>query len=171
MRSPVIDPSFVRDVVQKCATCIGPVKDAEILPAEAYVSEEFWEFEKRAIFARQWLAIGHVNEVPKSGDHLPLVVNDEPVMVVRDDAGAVRVLSSICQHRGHPLVGGVVEAPPPGRCLNARRLVCPYHNWVYGLDGKLVGAPSMSETTPIAELRPAARNPLRNLPRIDLRHV
>jgi len=51
MRSTLIDHSYVRDVVQKCATCIGPVKDAEILPAEAYVSEEFWEFEKRAIFA------------------------------------------------------------------------------------------------------------------------
>jgi len=53
MRSTLIDHSYVRDVVQKCATCIGPVKDAEILPAEAYVSEEFWEFEKRAIFARE----------------------------------------------------------------------------------------------------------------------
>jgi phenylpropionate dioxygenase-like ring-hydroxylating dioxygenase large terminal subunit len=78
---------------------------------------------------------------------------------VRDDAGVVRVLSSICQHRGHPLIGGVVEAPPSGRCLNARRLVCPYHNWVYGLDGKLVGAPSMSETTPIVELRRDIRLP------------
>jgi phenylpropionate dioxygenase-like ring-hydroxylating dioxygenase large terminal subunit len=159
MRSPLFDPSYVRDVVQKCATCIGPVKDAEILPAEAYVSEDFWEFEKRAIFSREWLAIGHVNEVPKAGDQLPLSVNDEPVIVVRDDAGAVRVLSAICQHRGHPLVGGVVEAPPAGRCLNARRLVCPYHNWVYGLDGALVGAPSMSETTPIAELRRDIRLP------------
>ena len=145
-----IDLSHVREVVQKCETCIRPVKEAEILPADAYVSEKFWEFEKQAIFGREWLAIGHVNEVPKSGDHLPLIVNDEPVIVVRDDADTVRVLSSICQHRGHPLIGGLADSPPPGACLNARRLVCPYHNWVYGLDGRLVGAPSMNETTPIA---------------------
>jgi len=154
-----IDFSHVRDIVQQCESCIRPVKDAEILPADAYVSEKFWEFEKQEIFGREWLAIGHVNEVPNSGDHIPLTVNDESVVVVRDDDGTVRVLSSICQHRGHPLIGGVVDAPAPGTCLNARRLVCPYHNWVYGLDGKLVGAPSMGETTPIAELRQNVRLP------------
>jgi phenylpropionate dioxygenase-like ring-hydroxylating dioxygenase large terminal subunit len=154
-----IDLSHVREVVRQCESCIRPVRDAEILPAAAYVSERFWEFEKQAIFACEWLAIGHVNEVPSPGDHLPLVVNDEPVLVVRDEEGTVRVLSSICQHRGHPLVGGVVDAPAPGTCLNARRLVCPYHNWVYGLDGRLVGAPSMNETTPVAELRRNIRLP------------
>lgn len=159
MRTASIDLPYVCEIVQKCETCLLPVKEAEILPAEAYVSEEFWEFEKQAIFSREWLAVGHVNEVLKSGDHIPLVVNDEPIIVVRDDAGTVRVLSSICQHRGHPLIGGVVDPPPPGKCLNARRLVCPYHNWVYGLDGKLVGAPSMGETTPIAELRRDIRLP------------
>jgi phenylpropionate dioxygenase-like ring-hydroxylating dioxygenase large terminal subunit len=159
MTTAPIDLSHVREVVQKCETCIRPVKEAEILPADAYVSEKFWEFEKQAIFGREWLAIGHVNEVPKSGDHLPLTVNDEPVIVVRDDAGTARVLSSICQHRGHPLIGGLADSPPPGACLNARRLVCPYHNWVYGLDGRLVGAPSMNETTPIAELRRNIRLP------------
>jgi phenylpropionate dioxygenase-like ring-hydroxylating dioxygenase large terminal subunit len=169
-----IDLSHVRDVVQQCETCIRPVKDAETLPADAYVSEKFWEFEKQQIFAREWLAIGHVNEVPKPGDHIPLTVNDESVLVVRDDSGAVRVLSSICQHRGHPLIGGVVDAPAPGTCLSARRLVCPYHNWVYGLDGKLIGAPSMGETTPITELRQNVRlpeNSLGDISRADFRDV
>jgi len=154
-----IDFTFARDIVERSASCIREVREAEILPAEAYVSEQFWEFEKHAIFTREWLCIGHVNEVPKPGDHLPLVVMDEPVMIIRDEEGVVRVLSSICQHRGHPLVGGVTEAPPAGTCLNAQRLVCPYHNWVYGLDGRLVGAPSMKETTPVSELRRHIRLP------------
>jgi phenylpropionate dioxygenase-like ring-hydroxylating dioxygenase large terminal subunit len=154
-----IDFSHARSIVDLAASCIRPVKDAEILPAEAYVSERFWAFEKHAIFAREWLCIGHVNEIPNPGDHLPLVVAGEPIMMVRDDDGRVRVLSAVCQHRGHPMIGGVAEAPPAGTCLNARRLVCPYHNWVYGLDGRLVGAPSMNETTPVSELRQQVRLP------------
>jgi len=39
-----IDFSHVRDIVQQCESCLRPVKDAEILPADAYVSEKFWEF-------------------------------------------------------------------------------------------------------------------------------
>jgi phenylpropionate dioxygenase-like ring-hydroxylating dioxygenase large terminal subunit len=152
-----VDLPYVRGIVDQAESCIRSVKDAEILPAEAYTCEEFWEFEKQAIFQREWLCIGHVNEVPNAGDHLPLTVLNEPILIVRDDDGSVRVLSAICQHRGHPLVGGVMDMPPPGTCLNARRLVCPYHNWVYGLDGRLFGAPSMNDTTPVSELRSQIR--------------
>ncbi len=153
------DVSHARRLVDLAASCLGPVKDAEILPAEAYVSEEFWEFEKKVIFSREWLCIAHVNEIPNAGDHLPLTVLDEPVLVVRGEDGKVRVLSAICQHRGHPMVGGVMDEPAPGVCLNAQRLVCPYHNWSYALDGRLVGAPSMNETTPVQTLRGNIRLP------------
>jgi phenylpropionate dioxygenase-like ring-hydroxylating dioxygenase large terminal subunit len=148
-----IDFRFARQVVDRTQFSVLPVKEAELLPPETYVSEKFWAFEKYAIFSRQWLCIAHVNEVPKVGDYLPLTVLNEPVVVVRDEKHNVRVLSAICRHRGHPLVGGVMENPQPGRCMNGSRLICPYHNWVYGLDGRLLGAPSMSETTPVTELR------------------
>ena len=149
--------SFVRPVVEKAATSIGPVESAEILPAEAYVSEKFWEFEKEVIFKREWLCVGHVNEVPNSGDYLPVTVLDEPALLVRDELGVVRVLSAICQHRGHPIVGGVADHDRSAPCLNRRQLICPYHNWTYGLDGRLIGAPSMHETTPVAQLRKTVR--------------
>jgi phenylpropionate dioxygenase-like ring-hydroxylating dioxygenase large terminal subunit len=129
------------------------VKDAAILPADTYVSEEFWEFERRVIFEREWLAVGHVSEVPNHGDYLPIKVNGEPMLITRADDNKVRVISSVCQHRGHPLVGGLAKPPPPGQCLHSSRLVCPYHNWVYSLDGKLIGAPSMDKTTPVPEMR------------------
>lgn len=95
MAASDIDFTFVRSVVDRAQSCLRPIKDAEILPAEAYVSEQFWEFEKRAIFAREWLCIGHVNEIPNAGDHLPLTIIDEPALVVRDTDGAVRVFSAI----------------------------------------------------------------------------
>jgi phenylpropionate dioxygenase-like ring-hydroxylating dioxygenase large terminal subunit len=151
--------SFVRPIVEKAATSIGPVDSAEILPAEAYISEKFWEFEKEAIFKREWLCVGHVNEVANSGDCLPVTVLDEPALLVRDEQGVVHVLSAICRHRGHPIVGGVADHDRSAPCLNRRRLICPYHNWTYGLDGRLIGAPSMDETTPVAQLRKTVRLP------------
>jgi phenylpropionate dioxygenase-like ring-hydroxylating dioxygenase large terminal subunit len=145
--------------VEKAATSVGPVEKAEILPAEAYTSEQFWEFEKHAIFSREWLCVGHANEVPNPGDHLPLTVLEEPVLLVRDDTGTVRVLSAICQHRGHPIFGGLAQRAADAPCLNAKTLLCPYHNWAYRLDGRLIGAPSMQETTPVAQLRQSVRLP------------
>lgn len=148
-----IDFRFARQIVGRTRFSVLPVKEAELLPPETYISEKFWAFEKYAIFSREWLCVAHVNEVPNVGDYLPLTILDEPVVVVRDEKLNVRVLSAICRHRGHPLVGGVAENPHPGRCMNGSRLICPYHNWVYGLDGRLLGAPSMSETTPVSVLR------------------
>ena len=148
-----IDFQFARQIVGRTQFSVLPVQEAELLPPETYVSEKFWGFEKYAIFSREWLCIAHLNEVPNVGDYLPLTVLNEPVVVVRDEKRNVRVLSAICRHRGHPLVGGVMENPHPGRCMNGSRLICPYHNWVYGLDGRLLGAPSMSETTPVTVLR------------------
>lgn len=159
MSTNAIDYDFARRVVMDAEASIGPVSESGILPAEAYISEDFWKFEKQAIFSRAWLCIGHVNEVPTVGDYIQLRIMDEPVLMVRTDNDKVRVLSSICQHRGHPIVGGVVDSPPNGRCSHANRLVCPYHNWTYSLNGELLAAPSMDETVPLIELKGNIRLP------------
>lgn len=151
--------AFIRGVIDKAAIAVGPVENAGILPPDAYISEEFFAFEKEAIFQHEWLCVGHVNEVPKPGDHLPLQILDEPVVFVRDLEGVVRVLSAICQHRGHPMFAGLAARPADKPCLNGNSLICPYHNWTYLLDGRLVGAPSMQETTPVSELRKNIRLP------------
>ena len=158
MTLDTIDFAHAKKVVDATDPCLLPVKEAGILPADAYVSESFWEFEKHAIFGREWLCIGHVNEVPTPGDYLPVTVMDEPMLIVRD-GDQIRVLSAVCRHRGHPLVGGVKPAPADGKCLHGRTLICPYHNWGYRLDGQLVGAPSMQETAPLSELKATLRLP------------
>ncbi|GLZ54321.1 aromatic ring-hydroxylating dioxygenase subunit alpha [Actinomycetospora sp. NBRC 106378] len=140
-----------RRILSDVEHCTDPVATARLLPREVYTSEDFWEFEKHAVFGREWLCVAHVGEVPEPGDQLPLTVLDEPVVLVRDLGGEVRVLSAVCQHRGHPLFDGVGGAPTG--CVRGRRMVCPYHNWQYELDGRLVAAPSMTETVPVRTLR------------------
>jgi phenylpropionate dioxygenase-like ring-hydroxylating dioxygenase large terminal subunit len=147
------------EILRDVDRCTDPVQSAQLLPREVYISDEFFEFEKHAIFGREWLCVAHVGEVPNPGDQLPLTVLDEPIVVLRDMAGTVRVLSTICQHRGHPIFDGLDARDPEAPCLNAAKLVCPYHNWAFGLDGKLVAAPQMTETVPLKELRRFVRLP------------
>lgn len=147
----------VRDILSDVDGCTDPVATARLLPREVYTSEDFWEFEKQAVLSKEWLCVAHVREVPEPGDQLPLTVLGEPIAVVHDTSGEIHAMSAVCQHRGHPIFDGV--GAKAGGCLKAKRLVCPYHNWQYELDGKLVAAPSMTETVPVKTLRETVRLP------------
>ena len=52
-----------------------------------------------------------------------------PLVILRDNDGEVRVFHNVCRHRGAVIV--------PEPCKGQRVLICPYHAWTYGLDGKL----------------------------------
>ncbi|MDY7105936.1 MAG: aromatic ring-hydroxylating dioxygenase subunit alpha [Actinomycetota bacterium] len=145
------------EVVGRMDDCMLPLADAAILPAEAYASELFHEFERDAIYRTQWLCVGHVAQVPDVGDVETLSIIGEPIMIVRGKDEQVRVLSAICQHRGHPLFDGL--ATPTEKVCRASRLTCPYHQWVYGLSGELLAAPEMHATTPLRQLKEEIRLP------------
>jgi phenylpropionate dioxygenase-like ring-hydroxylating dioxygenase large terminal subunit len=136
-----------------------PFATAEMFPAEAYTGADFWRFERWALFEREWLCVGHVNQVPAPGDIFRITMLDEPLLIIRDKEGEIRVLSAICQHRGHPLLDGLGAPAAPGVCSHAELLICPYHAWSYTLDGALYGAPGMNRTAPLAELRRRIRLP------------
>jgi phenylpropionate dioxygenase-like ring-hydroxylating dioxygenase large terminal subunit len=116
---------------------ITDVATACTLPAECYTTQEFLDFERRALFDHDWLCVGRASRIPNNGDYLTTRVNDEGIIVARGKDGEVRAFSSVCQHRGMEIVEG---------CGNAGTLTCPYHQWIYGLDGRLLGAPAMERT-------------------------
>jgi phenylpropionate dioxygenase-like ring-hydroxylating dioxygenase large terminal subunit len=107
------------------------------LAPACYVSEAFYALEVERIFRKDWLCVGRADEIPEPGDYMSLDLLGEPLVVVRGGDRLVRVMSRVCRHRGMPVVAG------SGR---ARTLVCPYHAWTYGLDGRLLGAPEMERT-------------------------
>lgn len=125
---------------------------ARTMPTGVYTSEEFYAFEQEAIFAKEWLCLGHVSQVPDEGDYFTISVGDEPLIVVRGKDGEIRVMSAICQHRGYPVL-------VDGDKGNAKQFRCSYHYWAYGLDGQLVAAPEMTRTCPLAQLRAETRLP------------
>ena len=112
----------------------GPVDEARLLPPVLYTSPEFFEFERRAIFQREWLCVGRADQLAEPGDFRCITIAGEPLIAARDTDGELRVMSAVCRHRGMVLAEG------SGNC---RRFTCPYHHWSYGLDGKLLGTPAM----------------------------
>ena len=116
------------------------------LPPQAYFSPELFALERERIFRPGWICLCREDQVAAPGDYLALDVVDEPLLVVRDLEGALRVLSNVCRHRWMSLCHG------SGNC---KALVCPYHSWTYHLDGRLRQAPEM-ERTPGFDLKKIA---------------
>jgi phenylpropionate dioxygenase-like ring-hydroxylating dioxygenase large terminal subunit len=112
-----------------------PFESAHALPAGAYTSEHVFSLELQRIFAQEWVCVGHVSQVPAPGDYLATDFRNEPIAVVRNCEGRIRVLANTCAHRGARVVEG---------SGNARRFTCPYHAWTYDLEGELIRAPFMS---------------------------
>jgi phenylpropionate dioxygenase-like ring-hydroxylating dioxygenase large terminal subunit len=104
------------------------------LPAWIYRDPAFFALEREHLFPQTWQVVCHVNDVPNAGDYQTLKFLDEMVVVVRADDGQVRAFHNVCRHRASRLVAG-----EHGNC--GHRIVCPYHAWSYGLDGRLVNVP------------------------------
>lgn len=113
------------------------VATAATLPPLLYTSEEVLAFEREAVFAKEWLCVGRADRIPNPGDWFTVTITGEPLIVLRDKEGQVRCLSAVCQHRAMQVCQG--EG-------NSTTFKCPYHHWIYGQDGRLLGAPAMERT-------------------------
>src|SRR5688572_16663343 len=71
-----------------------------MLPAACYTSQEFFEFERRYVFARSWICVGRIEQIPDPGDAFSTQVAGEPVLITRDMNGEINALAAICRHRG-----------------------------------------------------------------------
>lgn len=104
------------------------------VPAGRYADPEFARFEQEAVFGRTWLMVAHVDELPEPGSYRIVDQVSKPVVLVRGQDDEIRAFYNTCKHRGAALVAEASGS-------TGRRLTCPYHNWVYSLDGSLVGYP------------------------------
>ena len=102
------------------------------LPAAAYRDPGWLAAEKDRIWHRDWVFATTEDALAAPGDQIPLMIGDQPVLLLRNQAGELVALSNLCAHRGTLLV----EEP-----ANAKRIQCPYHAWTYDDAGRLVGVP------------------------------
>ncbi|WP_419992987.1 aromatic ring-hydroxylating oxygenase subunit alpha [Streptomyces boninensis] len=106
------------------------------LEAPFYLSDEFFRLDIEAVFARTWIFAAAEAEVPEPGDYVTVTVGPYSVIVVRDDDEDVRAFHNVCRHRGTRLLGD-----DRGSVGN---IVCGYHHWTYGVDGRLRHAESQA---------------------------
>ena len=128
---------FTDELLADLAASTVDVSQAQTLPSELYTSTEFLDFERDAVFMREWLAVGRAERIPDPGDWFTVDLLGEPVIVLRAKDGEVRAMSAVCQHRAMQVCEGTG---------NDTTFKCPYHHWIYGQDGRLLGAPAMERT-------------------------
>lgn len=116
---------------------------ARTLPAWAYTDAGHFEREVPAVFHRSWQYAGAMSQLARTGDFITADVAGQSVAIVRGEDGTLRGIHNVCRHRGHPLLAGQ-------GCV--QRLVCPYHAWSYGLDGRLRTARGAEGTPALADV-------------------
>lgn len=118
------------------AVVARPTSEAVALPPACYTDPDFYTLECERLFAREWLCLGRSADMAAPGDYLTLDIPGlASIMTVRQRDGSIKALSRVCRHRA-ALLGETGGG-------SAKLFVCPYHNWVYDLDGTLRGAPAM----------------------------
>lgn len=130
-----LDPAAV-------ARTLAAFPEARTLPREAYVAPDVLVWERRHVFAASWVCVGRADQMGLTAERpraqVATAVGDTGVLLVRDADAGLRAFANICRHRGHELL-------PCGAGAIRNTLVCPYHGWVYGLDGMLRSAPRFGE--------------------------
>lgn len=97
-----------------------------------YIDPAIFEIDLDRIHRRHWLLAGPLCRLSRNGDFFTYQIANDSLVILRDEIGVVRAFHNVCRHRGSRV------------CLDeqghAKRLVCPYHHWTYGLDGALCSA-------------------------------
>ena len=148
-------PQSVEEIQRGICEIAGlPLNRARTLPAQAYTSEAFFEWENTHLLRGGWQCVAHVSQIPRPGDFLNLDLLGEPLIVVRGKDGLVRVLSRVCPHRAMDIMPegfgydghGPAEAKADAAgCGHTRIFLCPYHAWTFELDGRLKACPEMHQ--------------------------
>lgn len=115
------------------AARVWPADGAAAVPYWVYSDPEVYALERRRVFARSWNYVALEAEIPDPGCYRRSFAGDVPVVVMRTKDGRITCVVNRCAHRGMELV----QAP----CGRGTTLVCPYHQWSFDLDGRLVGLP------------------------------
>ena len=140
MSTPAVPVQFSKNPVSDLSTLIQAQPKGVSLQQDFYKSAEIYRLQIEELLWRRWHCVGHQSSIPDVGDYFLFEIDSESVILIRGEDKQIRALMNVCRHRG----SRVCEK----HSGNARGgvLVCPYHAWVYKLDGSLRNARMMPDT-------------------------
>ena len=115
-------------------------EDGVYVSRRLFYDDLVFEQEKKAIFSKSWLFLGHESQILNPGDYFLTRMADESVILSRGKDHRIHALLNTCRHRGLK----VCRADQG----NTKTFNCPYHGWSYGVDGSLRGVPGEKEAFP-----------------------
>ncbi len=133
MDREALDRSLVRRLIDHIENGTTDLSDGVMeVPAAVYTSADHLDREVEALFHARPLVLCLSGALGPSS-YKTVDMGGTPVLVTRDRDGKVHAFANACRHRGVRVADG---------CGEARRFTCPFHAWVYDLEGRLVGLPT-----------------------------
>ncbi len=119
--------------LDKIESAKNSINEANGLPNECYLNDEYYKIERERVFFNNWIVVGVSSSVPEIGDAKPFDLMGVPLLILRDKNNKIRVFHNVCSHRGMILVNE--------ECKLKNTIRCPYHSWSYDFNGKLKATP------------------------------
>ena len=109
------------------------IGDADV-PYSNYTSRERADAEFEKLWPRVWQWACREEHIPEPGDFYVYDVGHLSALVMRTETGDIKAFFNACMHRG-------TQLKPPGTNGACQNIRCPFHGWIYSLDGELVDLP------------------------------
>jgi len=119
--------------LDKIESAKNSIHEANGLPNECYLNDEYFKIERERVFFNNWIVVGVSSSIPEIGDAKPFDLMGVPLLILRDKNNKIRVFHNVCSHRGMILVNE--------ECKLRNTIRCPYHSWSYNFDGELIATP------------------------------
>ena len=117
---------------------------ASSIPTQMYCDPLAFTEETSQVFRRHWGLACLSTDIAQSGSYVTVSIGGDSIIVVRD-GDQPRAFHNVCCHRGAEITAGVGTK---------KEFQCPYHAWVYGLDGRLIRVPGVKKWPAGLGLRP-----------------
>jgi len=117
----------------------GLTETVATLPGAAYWDDGWYRRELNQIFYSGWLYLCHASSLIEPRAFRSFTIGTQGIFLVRDEDGTLRGFHNSCRHRG-----SILCQEAQGK-LKTRSIRCPYHQWAYGLDGRLLATTSLAE--------------------------